>query len=993
MSQCALYQTSEAHMNDQLLHPAPNVSDFALRDPARLAVLRRTELLDSLAEEEFDRLVRLAARVLRVPVALVSLVDSNRQFFKSCVGLGEPWASQRETPLSHSFCQHAVISREPLIIDDAREHPLVQDNLAIRDLNVIAYAGIPLITRDGAALGSFCAIDNVPRVWSSDEIAIVKDLAAAVMTEIELRLAIRASELQLAEAERERAEKAAILESITDAFFTLDAAWQFTYLNAETAFMLQSTRAELLGRSIWEAFPEMIATPFYAEYHRARAEGKTVNFEVFYPPLGRWFQVRAYPSPTNLSVSMHDITHQRAEELAARDQAQRLRIALDAASMGTWDWDLRTNRVYLPPDVMAFQQANHQNFDESFNSMLEMVHPDDRASIEHALNQALATQAPFKVQVRVFDRQGALRWRHIEGRAIVDEAGQALRVAGIDMDINAQKEAELALRSSEERLARILETNASGIVFLNNRCDVVFANSAAEQILGLAPNTLVGASAEMFDWQFETVDGQPLPSTDLPFMIAFQHGSHVYDAEFAFVRPDGQRVILVANAAPVRHLTGAIEGVVLSFIDQTARKRESETQRFLARAAALLNSSLDYEATMAQLAALVVPTLADWCTVHLVTAGGVQHIAASHIDASKIPLIHALHASYPYDNAQQASIADGLRLGQTVFVPSLATSEHAPLLSRGRDAELRELGWESLIAVPLVSRGQMLGMISFVRACPHHTYSDDDRKLAEELAGRAAIAVDNALLYQQSRQAVIARDALFSMVTHDLKNPVTAIKGYADLLKRRLARGEADPARFGGGLANIESSVAKIERQLSELADTSMVHSGRPLDLAYMPSDVGAIVCQVADELRPSTRQHTIEVQGTTEPLLGMVDPARIERVFANLLANAIKYSPKGGPVTITLSAMAGKNGRQAVISVQDQGIGIPAAELGRIFEQFTRASNVGAVAGTGVGLASARQIVEQHGGTIEVSSSEGAGSTFTVRLPLHDEETRAREG
>ena len=192
MSQCALYQTSEAHMNDQLLHPAPNVSDFALRDPARLAVLRRTELLDSLAEEEFDRLVRLAARVLRVPVALVSLVDSNRQFFKSCVGLGEPWASQRETPLSHSFCQHAVISREPLIIDDAREHPLVQDNLAIRDLNVIAYAGIPLITRDGAALGSFCAIDNVPRVWSSDEIAIVKDLAAAVMTEIELRLAIRA---------------------------------------------------------------------------------------------------------------------------------------------------------------------------------------------------------------------------------------------------------------------------------------------------------------------------------------------------------------------------------------------------------------------------------------------------------------------------------------------------------------------------------------------------------------------------------------------------------------------------------------------------------------------------------------------------------------------------------------------------------------------------------------------------------------------------------
>jgi PAS domain S-box-containing protein len=977
-------------MNDQLFLPAADINTTALHDPARLQALRRTKLLDSIAEEEFDRLVRLAVRVLRVPVALVSLVDSERQFFKSCLGLGEPWASQRETPLSHSFCQHAVISREPLIIEDSRKHPLVHDNLAIPDLNVIAYAGIPLITRDGAALGSFCAIDTVPRAWSDDEIAILKDLAAAVMTEIELRLAMGESELRLAEAERERAEKTAILESITDAFFTLDAEWCFTYLNDETACMLQRSRTDLLGRSIWEAFPEMLGTPFHTQYQRARAEGSTVNFEAFYPPLGRWFQVRAYPSAASLSVSMHDITHQRAEELAARERAQRLRIALDAANMGTWDWDLQTNRVYLPPDVMASQQANHQNFDEIFNSMLEMVHPDDRASIDHALNQALATQAPFKVQVRVFDQHGTLRWRHIEGRAIVDEFGRALRVAGIDMDINAQKEAELALRSSEERLARILETNASGILFLSERCEVVFANSAAEQILGLAPNTLVGTLAEAFDWKFETVGGQPLPSTALPVMGAFEHGTHVYDAEFAFVRPDGQRVILVANAAPVRNAAGHIEGVVVSFMDQTARKRETETQRFLARAAALLNSSLDYEATLAQLAALVVPTLADWCTVHLVTSGGVQHIAAAHVDSSKVPLIHALQASYPYDGSHKPSIADGLRLGQTVFVPSLATSEHAPLLSRGREAELRELGWESLIAVPLVARGQMLGMISFVRACPNHTYSDDDRKLAEELAGRAAVAVDNALLYQQARQAVIARDGLFSMVTHDLKNPLTAIKGYTELIKRRLARGDTDPARFNGGLANIASSVAKIERQLSELADTSMLHSGRPLDLAYVPSDLGVVVRQVADEMRPSTRLHSIEVRGTTAPLIGMVDPARIERVFANLLANAIKYSPNGGAVTVTLADEMSKNGRQAVINVHDQGIGIPADELGRIFEQFTRASNVGAVAGTGVGLASARQIVEQHGGTIEVSSSEGVGSTFTVRLPLYEEETRA---
>src|SRR5918997_6238455 len=130
-----------------------------LLDPARLAALRSTDLLDSLPEPSFDRLTRLAAKILRAPVALVSLVDGDRQFFKSSLGLPEPWASLRETPLSHSFCQHVVHAAAPLVIADARAHPLVRDNPAIRDLGVVAYLGLPLATADGAVLGSFCVID------------------------------------------------------------------------------------------------------------------------------------------------------------------------------------------------------------------------------------------------------------------------------------------------------------------------------------------------------------------------------------------------------------------------------------------------------------------------------------------------------------------------------------------------------------------------------------------------------------------------------------------------------------------------------------------------------------------------------------------------------------------------------------------------------------------------------------------------------------------
>jgi GAF domain-containing protein len=158
----------------------------AVEDRDRLDALHATGLLDSDVAPSFDRLARLAAHVLQAPVALVSLVDRDRQFFKSCLGLPEPWASERESPLTHSFCQHAVASREPLIVTDARRHPVLHDNLAIRDMGVVAYAGIPLLDGDGHALGTLCVIDSQPRHWTSQQIELLDDIAASVVTEITL---------------------------------------------------------------------------------------------------------------------------------------------------------------------------------------------------------------------------------------------------------------------------------------------------------------------------------------------------------------------------------------------------------------------------------------------------------------------------------------------------------------------------------------------------------------------------------------------------------------------------------------------------------------------------------------------------------------------------------------------------------------------------------------------------------------------------------------
>lgn len=181
----------------------PRAPESVLRNPARLEALHRLDLLDTAAEDVFDRYTRLVSKLLGAPVALVSLVDSDRQFFKSQLGLPEPTATVRQTPLTHSFCQFAVASGEPLVVADAREHPFLKASLAIADLGVVAYCGIPITTSEGHSIGSLCAIDSEPRAWTTEDVSTLEDVVTSLVTELELReTALRATTSIAMRAER-----------------------------------------------------------------------------------------------------------------------------------------------------------------------------------------------------------------------------------------------------------------------------------------------------------------------------------------------------------------------------------------------------------------------------------------------------------------------------------------------------------------------------------------------------------------------------------------------------------------------------------------------------------------------------------------------------------------------------------------------------------------------------------------------------------------------
>ncbi|MBV8086686.1 MAG: PAS domain-containing protein [Chloroflexi bacterium] len=261
-----------------------------------------------------------------------------------------------------------------------------------------------------------------------------------------------------------------------------------------------------------------------------------------------------------------------------------------------------------------------------------------------------------------------------------------------------------------------------------------------------------------------------------------------------------------------------------------------------------------------------------------------------------------------------------------------------------------------------------------------------DRKAWLEV--RAYPAEDGVTVYYRDitrrKRSELAQQSLVAMVSHDLRNPLFLMKASSELLGERLAAGAADQELIAETLGRIQRASRQMSGVIDELVDLVQLQSGRDLPLDRQPVDLVALARRAAEQHQFSTAEHRIVVTAEVEALVGAWDGRRLDRVLANLLTNAIKYSPPDGEITIGISRQTSKRGEaQALLSVQDRGRGIPSEDLPHIFERFYRGCNVDGVPGSGIGLAGVRHIVERHGGLISVSSQPGAGTTFTVRLPL----------
>ncbi|MBC8122342.1 MAG: GAF domain-containing protein [Gemmatimonadaceae bacterium] len=418
---------------------------------------------------------------------------------------------------------------------------------------------------------------------------------------------------------------------------------------------------------------------------------------------------------------------------------------------------------------------------------------------------------------------------------------------------------------------------------------------------------------------------------------------------------------------------------------EEALRRSEVAARLLAEVSTVLASSLlDYEAALEQVARLAVPDLADWCAIDLLDEdSSIRRVAVVHVDPVKIALGWELVRRYPLSLDDTAGVIPlVLRTGQV----EMGAVPDALLASAARDAEhlaiLRQLGLKSYLVVPLVARGRLLGAISLFSAESGRYYTLQDRTFAEDFAHRAALAWDNARLYQEAQAASRMKDEFLATLSHELRTPLNPIIGFSQLLRRGKISGVAAER----ALEAIERNSRLQAHLVDDILDISCVMQGK-LKVELCALELHPIVVAVVKVMQPAAQVRAIQIEtlldATRGPVLG--DPMRLQQVVWNLLSNAIKFTPPGGRVEVRLTEPVPGH---VQLSVHDTGQGISASFLPHVFERFRQADSTPTRqhGGLGLGLAIVHHIVELHGGTIRVDSpGPGQGSTFTVQLPLAD--------
>jgi PAS domain S-box-containing protein len=763
---------------------------------------------------------------------------------------------------------------------------------------------------------------------------------------------------------------AALVHSSDVAIYSEDLDENITSWNRAAEQMFGYAASEAIGQPIYLIIPDDrraeerdVQRRIHAGEHvghyntvRQRKDGGRIHVSMVASPVRT-------PAGVLVGVSKvaRDIRAQRAVE--AQLSLKSALIELSDEAIFAWDphggiieWNAGCERLYGYPREEAIGRISHD--------LLETVHPMPLDALVGQLNDQRQWSGELRHRTRD-GREVVVESRHqmidVDGRAIVLETNR---------DVTDRRNADAA----QGQLAALVESSEDVIVGKDLSGIVTSWNRTAERTFGYSAHEAIGQSIRLI------IPKERWPEED-DVLARIRRGEMVQHFETVRRRKDGTEIPVSVTVSPIHDSAGAIVGASKIARDISEQKRASQRAAFLAEVGAVLADSLEYLATLKTVANLAVPSIADWCAVDILTEERkLERLAVAHVDPTKIDLARMVRSRYE-DPGSPYSAAYVVRTGTPAMVKEVS-DEMIVATARGdeeRLALIRSLGVRSYMIVPLTARGRPLGALTLAMAESGRLYTDDDFRFAQDVAFRAALAVDNARAYNDAQAANRLKDEFLATLSHELRTPLNAVLGYSRLLQSGMMTAE----KHAHALQTVERNATALTQIVEDILDVSRIVSGK-IRLNIQPVDLPDVVSNAVETVRPAADAKRIRVQLIIDPRAAPIsgDPDRLQQIVWNLASNAVKFTPKQGVVQVRLERV----NSHVEIVVSDTGIGIAPDFLPHIFERFRQADSgtTREHAGIGLGLAIVRHLVELHGGTIHAASDgSDKGSTFRVRLPV----------
>jgi PAS domain S-box-containing protein len=913
------------------------------------------------------------------PARILHLEDStlDAEFVRERLGSAGLAAGLDLVTDRSGFIAKLKAERYDLILSDYQVPTF--EGLAALDLAKSYQPDTPFIFVSGA-MGEEAAVEALKR-GATDY--VLKDRLIRLPAAVERALA-EARE----KSERQQAEARArsILESMNDAFVLLDPEWRMSYVNSAFEAMNDVRREQVLGRIYWEMYPSTVGTFLESEYQRVMADGVTVEMEHFDEPQGRWFVVKAYPAPEGgICVQSREITEAK---LASRELARR-------------EEELKVTTDAIPALISYVDREGYYRF---VNRQYEVWFGKPREEVlGRHLRDVLGQQAYESILTGVdrvlrgerFDFEAFVPYRDGGGRHVHVsyvprvEDGEVVGFFALVSDISDRKKAELVHEESKRRLRLALRGSRMGTWDLDLTTGVMTCSETCKANYGRLPT-----DAFSYEDLARSVHEDDRRRWEHAIQEAISRAAD-FEVEYRVTWPDQSVHWVNVRGTCIPDERGEIVAVSGLSLDITERRRVEESLRENERRVASEAAALSrlHEATSQLLAdekrhaALLERVAAASRSMNSVlSAESVVRILTE--EAREILGACFAVTSFTTDEGchqeVQAAVTDPSHDLSVDPRPTLDQELARKVCEENRPIRIPRAG-ESLalsgrLAAPLMGHGEKnLGVIQL--ADKHDAdFTLEDEAVLAQLAAIASAGLENARLYERIREQDQRKDEFLATLAHELRNPLAPVRNALQILRL----GVDDPTTLDARNL-MERQVAHMVRLIDDLLDVSRITRGK-VELKREPVDLRVVLDAALEVSQPliHANGHGFFASRAEEPLVLDADPTRIAQVVSNLLNNAAKYTPEGGRIELS----AERDGREAVIRVRDNGVGIPREMLPKVFELFTQVGRTidRSQGGLGIGLALVHRLVGMHDGTVAAESDGlGQGSTFVVRLPLAD--------